>query len=121
MSIFCPSTIFSKSLNFRQSSKTHLNKILILQKRALRVIYFADRRVHAIPLFIDAKVLLLSFLYYESVPSLMHDMSNNNAPLNILKLLDKTCKTSTVHSYNTRSPTSGNFFVQTSRLEIHKV
>lgn len=32
-------------------------KILILQKRALRMVYFADRRDHAIPFFVDANIL----------------------------------------------------------------
>ena len=32
-----------------QASKTHLNKLLTLQKRALRFIYSCDRRDHAVP------------------------------------------------------------------------
>ena len=48
-----------------QAAKTHLNKILLLQKRALRIINFSDRRDHVIPLFIDANVLPLNFLYYQ--------------------------------------------------------
>jgi len=50
-----------------QSLKTHLNKVLILQKRATRMIFFADRRDHAIPFLVDANILPLSFLYYEYV------------------------------------------------------
>ena len=55
------------------ASKTNINKILFLPKRALRLIYFTERNEHAIPLFIDSKTLPLNFLYYESVCSLMHD------------------------------------------------
>ena len=40
-----------------QASKTYLNKLLILQKRALRFIYLSDRRDHAIPLFLNAHIL----------------------------------------------------------------
>ena len=40
-----------------QASKTSLNKILILQKKVLRMMYFTDIREHAIPLFIDADIL----------------------------------------------------------------
>ena len=69
-----------------QALKTYLNKILILQKRALRTIYFTDRREHAVPLFADANILPLSFLYYESISNLMHDINNSNTPINILKL-----------------------------------
>ena len=40
-----------------QASKTHLTKILLLQKKVVRFIFFANRKVHAIPLFIDANIL----------------------------------------------------------------
>ena len=59
------------------------------------MVYFADRRDHAIPFFVDANILPLSFLYYEYVSNqercsnLMHEINNNNAPLNILKFLSK--------------------------------
>ena len=48
------------------------------------MIYFVYSRAHAIPLFIDANVLPLTFLYCESVSNLMHGVNNNNTPLNIL-------------------------------------
>ena len=40
-----------------QACKTYLNRILIIQKRALRLLYFADWQAHAIPLFPEANVL----------------------------------------------------------------
>ena len=46
-----------------QASKTSLNKILILQKKVLRMMYFTDIHEHAIPLFIDADILPVSFMY----------------------------------------------------------
>ena len=69
-----------------QACKTHLNKILILQKKVLRMIYFVDTREHAIPLFIDADILPVSFMYYKSIASIMHDINNNISPQNILNL-----------------------------------
>ena len=81
------------------------------------VIYFVHSHAHAIPLFIDANVLPLTFVSYESVSNLMHDVNNNNTPLSTLKFFQKL---SVVNSYNTRSSTSGNFYVQSSRLEIQK-
>ena len=57
------------------------------------------------------------FLYYEYVSSLMHDINNINAPLNILKLIQKM---SSIHTYSTRSSNTGKFYVQSTRLEIHK-
>ena len=37
------------------------------------MMYFADRCDHAIPLFIDANTLPITFVYYESVSYLMHE------------------------------------------------
>ena len=39
------------------ASKNYLNKIVVLQKRVLRLIYFVDRKERAIPLFVNAKIL----------------------------------------------------------------
>ena len=85
------------------------------------MIYFVHSRAHAIPLFTDANVLPLTFLYYESASNLIRDVNNINTPghgpLNILKFFQKL---SVVHSYNTRLSTSGKFYPLSSRLEIHK-
>ena len=62
----------------------------------------------------DENQLPITFLYYESVSILMHDINNNNAPERNSNLFQKT---SNIHSYNTRS-TSGEFCVKSSRLEI---
>ena len=80
------------------------------------MIYFADGRDHAIRFLIVANILPLLFLYYEYVSSLMHDINNINAPLNILKLIQKM---SSIHTYSTRSSNTGKFYVQSTRLEIH--
>ena len=45
----------------------------------------------------------------------MHDINNNKAPANMLNLFQKT---SSIHSYNTRSSMSGKFYVKSSRLEL---
>ena len=48
----------------------------------------------------------------------MYDVSNNTAPTLIKKLFTKT---SNKHSYNTRSATSGNYYINRSRLEIQRL
>ena len=73
------------------------------------------RHDHAIPLFLEADVLPVTSLYYESVSILMHDISNDKAPANMLNLFQKT---SNIYSYNTRSCTSGKFYVKSAALEI---
>ena len=97
-------------------ASTALNRILILQKRYLRFIFFfSESRAHAIPIFLDTRVLPVHFLYYKAVCCLMHDVANQIAPSNILDLF---IKTSHVHSYNTRSSTSQNYYQKFSWLEV---
>ena len=81
------------------------------------MIFFAGRYGHAVPLFINAHILPITFLHYESVASLMYDIKKGNAPLKLLNLFEKS---STTHSYKTRSFTSENFCVKSSRLKIQK-
>ena len=71
-------------------SKNYLNKIVVLQKRVWRLIYFVDRKEHAIPFFVNAKILLITFLYYEAVCKSMFDVYNDSAPSNIAKLFTRT-------------------------------
>ena len=47
----------------------------MVQKKVLRMMYFTDIREHAIPLFIDADILPVSFMYYKTVANLMHDIT----------------------------------------------
>ena len=98
-----------------QAYKSHLEKLLKLQKRALRFIYFSERNQHAIPLFIDAGVLPLTFLHYDRLANLMFEIRHRNAPGNIQDLFQDI---SNIHSYNTRSSVSNNFYTQSSRLSI---
>ena len=99
------------------ASKNYLNKIVVLQKRVLLLIYFVDRKEDAIPLFVNAKILPITFLYYEAVCKLMFDVHNDSAPSNITKLFTRT---SNNYTYNTRSSTSQFFNVKSSRLKMQK-
>ena len=99
------------------ASKKYLNKIVVLQKRVLRLICFVDRKEHAIPLFVNAKILPFTFLYYEAVCKLMFDVHNDSAPSYITKLFTRT---SNIHTYNTHSSTSQFFSVKYSRLKREK-
>ena len=64
-----------------QACKSYLHKILILQKRALHFMYFAKKNKHTVPLFINANLLPLNFLYYKTflVSELMYDVRNASA------------------------------------------
>ena len=72
-----------------QAYKSYLEKLFKLQKRALRFIYFSERNQHTIPLFIDAGVLPLQFLYYELLANLMFEIRHRNA-LETFKISSKT-------------------------------
>ena len=69
-----------------QAYKSCLEKLLKLQKRALRFIYFSERNQQTIALFIDAGVLPLKFLYYKLLANLMFEIRHRNAPGNIQDL-----------------------------------
>ena len=102
-------------ITWGQACKLYLEKLLKLQKRALRFIYFSERNQHTIPLFIDAGVLPLKSLYYEFLAHLMFEIRHRNAPWNIQALFRDI---SDIHSYNTRPSASNNFYTQSSRLSI---
>ena len=55
--------------------KTYLNKILLIQKRALRLIYFTDYKQHAVPFFLNSKslpyLLFTSILFVVSCGTLL--------------------------------------------------
>ena len=87
-----------------QASKNELDKLLILQKCALHFIFFANRRDHAIPC-----------LHYKLLAETMYNISNDLVPSNLKEVFLPTAK---VHSHNTRSSASKNFFIKKSRLEI---
>ena len=99
-----------------QASKSSFDKLLKLQKRALRFIYFSNRNEHAIPLFIDANILSLTFSYYESIAKLMYDVQHGISPKSIQALFEYV---SGIHQYNIRSSESHNFYIKHSQLSIH--
>ena len=84
------------------AAETHLHKLLVLQKRALRLMFFTDPRTRAVLLFLETKQLPISFLLFEQMSLLMYDVHNNLAPDNIKNMLTKL---TTVHCYRTRSVT----------------
>ena len=58
-----------------QAANSNLNKALILQKQAFRLMYFSDSRAHAFPLFVRSGVLPVNMLYFKYTAILMHDIT----------------------------------------------
>ena len=100
-----------------QAAKTHLQKILVLHKRVLWLMYFSEPRAHAVPLFISSKILPLRMLYAERVSSIMFDLSYMNVLCNIC---DSFTKANSKQKHETRFSSSGNYSVQTSRLNLNE-
>ena len=63
-----------------QASQCDLKKILTLQKHALCLIFFASKRSHAIPLFVASNILPINTFYFETVSTIMHDVSTRSTP-----------------------------------------
>ena len=93
--------------------KTIYKKMLVLQKRALRLMYFSKSRAHAVPLFISSKILPLNMLYVETVSSIMFDVFHMTVPPNISDLFTKAKEK---HMHKTRFSSPGNFYITTPRL-----
>ena len=100
-----------------QAAKTHLQKLLVLQKRVLRLMYFFEPRAHAVSLFITSNILPINMFYVETVSSLMYDVSRLSVPSNISDLFTQVIK---IHTHKTRSSSSGNFYIKSSSLSLNQ-
>ena len=89
--------------------------MLILQKRALRIIFFKPFIFHAVPLFNMSNILPPHLIYFETVCFFfMHDFVNNLTPPNISELTSYSSEK--YHSY-TRSSAAGNLYLKHLRTE----
>ena len=114
---FSPTYLIYGLVTWGQAAKSHLEKITVLQKKAVRLIHFAPFRSHAIPYFVQSNTIPITMLYFKHLSILMHDVSNNLAPKNI-----SNCFTlnQNIHQYSTRSSTAGNYYINFSKTNQHK-
>ena len=96
-----------------QAPEIYLNQILVLQKRALSLIYFAPYRSSAVPLFVSSGCLPIGLLCFKAVSILMHDVLNNLSPRNISNLFSST---NVIHTHSTRFSSAGNLYTKYSSL-----
>ena len=78
-SLIFPYTLYGVPV-WGQVSQCDFKKILTLQKRALRLIFFSSKKSHAIPLFVASSILPINMLYFETVSTTMHDASTRSTP-----------------------------------------
>ena len=88
-----------------QAAKTHLQKLLVLLKLVLRLMYFSEPRADAVSLFITSNILSINMLFVETVSFLIYDVSRLSVPSNISDLCTKVNK---IHTRKTRSSSSCN-------------
>ena len=94
---------------------TYLKRVLVLQKRALRLINFSNAREHTVPFFLQTRSLPINFMSFERV----HDIFNNQAPDN-LNCLFLCSSLEDVHRYTTRSKSNKCIYVDGVRTESCK-
>ena len=78
---------------------TYLDRILLLQKKALRVICNVSWRSHTDELFFENNILKIHDLYFHHLGQFMYKLNNNSLPL-VFDAMFHTNKT--IHKYPTR-------------------
>ena len=94
----------------RENTSSNLNPPLSC------VINFLPFRTHAILYFAQSNILPITMLYFKLSSTLMLDITTNSAPQNICNLFTST---QDIHQY-TRSASSGNYYINHSKLNHHK-
>ena len=116
---FCPKSvlrslyfsIFNSHLSYGlpawgNADKLYLEKINLIQKKAIRAITFADFNDHTSPLLKELKILSLSDLYQYQLSSLMWDLDHNLLPQSLSTYF---IKRKSIHSHLTRMATAEKF------------
>ena len=83
--------------------KTQLEKILLLQKKAIRIICHADYLSHTDPLFKINNILKVSDIYMFNLGSFMYQLAKNDLP-NLFRNMFST--NNQYHNYPTRQANS---------------
>lgn len=99
------------------AAKVHIQKLLILQKRALRLMFFKSFQDHAIPLFLSTNTLPVTMIYVKESANMLYDILKGNAPEALHKLFIKSSK---YHNYDTRFVAKDSLHINPSRLEMQK-
>jgi hypothetical protein len=86
-------------LAWGKSSAYLLNRITILQNRALRIINRVGFRAHSNPLFLKHRTLKVSDIYLHQLGIFMHQFISNNLPNSLQNMF---VFNSQIHSYQTR-------------------
>jgi len=86
--------------------KSSIDKVILLQKRAIRIVDKANYRYHTKPLFFNYKCLKYHDIVRLKTLIIVYQAYRDTLPMNLQKLFTKT---SLIHNYNTRRSVSGCF------------
>ena len=86
-------------LAWGKATDSCLNRILVLQKRSLRIIEHADPRAHADPLFFAQKILKVKDIYLLQLGIFMYQYYSNGLPNSFQSMFTTNRQ---IHSYDTR-------------------
>ena len=124
---FCPTStlrslyfsIFNSHLSFGlpvwgNADRILLDRLINLQKKAIRAISFADFNAHTSPLFKKQEILTLTDLYQHKLASLLWDLDHGKSPNSLQSLFSKVNDT---HSHLTRMSTLGKYSVKKSNTK----
>ena len=78
---------------------THLQCLLLLQKKIIRIITFSHYLAHTEPLFMSLEILPLEKIFYHRCGLMMYKYHNNLLPCSISQLY---AKNDSIHNHNTR-------------------
>jgi len=93
------------------AKKALIQRLFILQKKAIRAIMFTEYDAHTSPLFKDLCILKIHDLFQYQISSIMWDFDHYNLPKPLLSLFKKSSDT---HTYTTR-------FASADKLNIERV
>ena len=97
--------------------QTTLLLLIILQKKAVRIMTFSEYNSHSTPLFQNLKILKVSDLIYLYTALFMYDYYSNRLPLifdNFFKSINK------VHQYQTRLASKISYYLPKARTNYGK-
>ena len=104
------------SIAWGSTYKNKLKKIFTYQKKAARVIFFADRLAHAKPLMLDMNALNIYQINIYQNLILLYKAYTGTAPL---IFFDKFSKIN--HNYPTSSKNSGNYTIPKSTMKLTNI
>ena len=97
------------------ASHSFINRILILQKRAVRFIMNLGFRDHTSKFFSDLRILRINDIYYYQLGVFMYKCFNNLVPENFASYFALTID---IHSHNTRS--KGKFYHNIAKTSVYQ-